>query len=459
MNDVLPDTQKEDKSSQLERVQQALRREDREAVEALIDAAHPADIADMLESLAMEQRLLFWEQVPHAIKGEVLWETHDEVREYLIDHTSTHELATALVSLETDELADLYEQLSPPVIDALLQRLDDEQRRRLEAVSAYPPDSAGGLMDIDAVAVRDDVTLDVVLRYLRRLRSRQGELPEHLDAVTVVDEDNIYQGVVLLSDLVSLGQGLTVAEIMQRDVPAVDATTPVGRVARLFEDRDLISMAVIDEQQRLLGRITIDDVVDVIREQGERHLMGRAGMTEEADMFAPVFRSARHRAVWLGVHLVNAFIGAWVISRFGASIEQMVALAILMPVVASMGGVAGNQTLTLVTRGIALEQIARSNAGLLLAKEVAVALVNGVIWAVVVALIATAWFDNLGLGLVFAVALLINFLNAAILGSVLPLLLRRLGIDPALAGGVILTAVTDVVGFFVFLGLAALLLM
>jgi magnesium transporter len=358
-----------------------------------------------------------------------------------------------------DELADLDEDLPISVVDAMVRAMDAQRRGRYEAVRAFPDDSAGGLMDVDATAVRADVTLRAVIRYLRQLRRRAGELPEHLDSVMVIDRGNRYLGVLRLSDAVSLPPETPVSAAMNAGVPAIEVLTPAGKVARLFEDQDLMSAPVVGDDGRLLGRITVDDVVDVMREEAEHDVMSRAGLTESTDMFAPVTRSAPRRAIWLGVNLVNAFIAAWVIGLFEASIEQVVALAVLMPVVASMGGVAGNQTLTLVTRGLALEQVGRSNAWRLLLKEIGVGLLNGLFWAVVVALIAVLWFENTRLAMVFGLALVINLLTGATAGTLVPLLLQRLGIDPALAGGVVLTAATDVVGFFSFLGLATLWLL
>ena len=430
-----------------------------ERLTGLLRSLEPATIADVLESLPRDQRPGVWRAIEPRRKGEVLLEVHREVREQLVGATGRDELLVALAALDMDELADLDADLPLSVVDAMVEAMDAQRRCRYEAVRSYPDDSAGGLMNVDATAVRADVTLKAVLRYLRLLRGRQRALPEHLDSLVVVDRNNRYVGMLRLSDLVSLGSDNTVGQVMTAGVPAIPVLTPADKVARLFEDHDLLSAPVIGEGGQLLGRITIDDVVDVIRDQADHQVMSRAGLAEGVDMFAPIGVSARRRAVWLGVNLINAFVAAWVIGLFEESIEQVVALAVLMPVVAGMGGVAGNQTLTVVTRGLALEQIGRSNAWRLLLRETALGLLNGTVWAVVVALVGGLWFGSAWLGIVFGVALILNLVTGALAGTLLPLLLQRAGIDPALAGGVLLTAATDVVGFFAFLGLATLVLL
>jgi magnesium transporter len=310
-------------------------------------------------------------------------------------------------------------------------------------------------MNLDTVVVRTDTTLDVVLRYLRR----RGEIPETTDALFVVEREGHYLGYLTLITLLTSDPDQLVGDVMERDEEAIPATMPAREVANRFEQRDLISAPVVDEHNILLGRITIDDVVDVIRDDAEHSLMSMAGLNEEVDIFAPVLTSTRRRAVWLGINLITALLAAWVIGLFEGTIQKFVALAVLMPIVASMGGIAGSQTLTLVIRGIALGQISGSNARRLLSKEIWVSIWNGLIWAIVLAAIADLWFDDYRLGLIIAAAIIINLLVAAIAGATIPLLLRRLGADPALGGGVVLTTVTDVVGFFAFLGLATVFLM
>lgn len=430
-----------------------------QTVTELINGLHPAQITDALEALPRELRSELWRELPDAVRGEVLLAAHGQVREHLIEASDEETLLAALDTLEMDELADLDAVLPKSVVHAMKQSMDVDQRNRYEAVRAYPDDTAGGLMDVDAAAVRADISLKAVLRYLRRLRSREGNLPEHLDSVMVVDDDNSYLGILRLSDVVSLESETPVSQAMTTGVPAIPVLTPATNVARLFEDRDLLSAAVVSDAGRLLGRITIDDVVDVMRKEAEHEVMSRAGLTKATDMFGPLIPSAGRRAVWLGVNLINAFIAAWVIGLFEESIDKMVALAILMPVIASMGGVAGNQTLTLVTRGLALGQIGRSNARHLLFRELILSMLNGTLWALVVALVAVFWFDNVQLGIVFGSALIINLLMGALAGTLMPLSLQRLGIDPALAGGVLLIAATDVIGFLSFLGLATVFLL
>jgi magnesium transporter len=423
-------------------------------VRKMLNGLHAAEIADLLESLPMEQREIVWEMVDPEQRGDVLLHVHEEVRVHLIHQMESHELVAAAEKLDTDDLADILNDLPEAVIREVLQAMDEQNRRRLQAILSYPEDTAGGLMNTDTITVRADVTLDVVLRYLRRL----GDIPEMTDSLIVVNRDNRYLGLLPLTDLLVSQPDLTVAEIMTREVEGIPATTSQVDVARLFEDRDLVSAPVIDEHGHLIGRITVDDVVDVIREQAEHSVMSMAGLSEDEDMFAPVRVSARRRALWLGINLVTAFLAAWVIGVFEATIEKVVALAILMPIVASMGGIAGSQTLTLVIRGIALGQVGGANARWLLAKELAVGVLNSLLWGLVVGLVAVIWFQNVKLGIIIAVAMIVNLLNAALVGVSLPLLLRRLGIDPAIAGGVILTTFTDVMGFFAFLGLATLFL-
>lgn len=426
---------------------------------ARLQASDPPTIANTLEAFPWERRLQIWQLLTPQTKGAVLIELYEEVQDRLIAESSPAELAQAVSNLDIDELADLYERLPEKVRAAVLHTMDELRRQRFEAVRRYPDNSAGGLMDVDAVAVRGDATLGTVLRYLRRIRHQQGELPEHMDAVIVVDCNFRYIGMLSLSDLVSLEENRIVSEVMCTEVHSIPALTKAKKVARLFEDYDLFSAPVVDENGKLIGRITVDDVVDVIREEADHTLMSKAGLEEESDMFAPIIPSAKRRAVWLGANLVNAFIAAWVIGRFESSIEQLVALAVLMPVVASMGGIAGTQTLTLVTRGIALDQVGPNNIGRVLKKELGVIAVNAVLFALTVAAVAMVWYQDINLGLVFALALTINLLNGAMAGAMIPLALHKLGIDPALAGGVVLMATTDVLGFFAFLGLATFFLL
>ncbi|MFA5530598.1 MAG: magnesium transporter [Thiohalomonadaceae bacterium] len=437
-----------------ERLYAALREDDVSRVQQLVNSLHPAEIGTLLESLPHDERLLVWEQVHEAMVGKVLTHLHETVRAGLIRDMETAELIAATEDLDPDDLADLIPELPDAVIAQLLSTMDAQERARLEAVLPYPEDTAGGLMNVDTVTVRAGLTLEVVLRYLRLL----GRLPETTDSLMVVNRAGRLLGVLPLSQVLTRDSNLTVAEVMRHDVEGIPADTPAPEVAKRFEQRDLVTAPVVDAHGRLLGRITIDDVVDVIRDEGESSLMRMAGLDEQEDMFAPVGQSVRRRAVWLAVNLVAAFTVASVIGLFDTTIEKLVALAVLMPVVASMGGVAGNQTLTLVIRGIALGQVGISNAPRLVLKELGVGFVNGLVWALIVAILAGLWFKSISLGAVIGGAIVVNLLVAAFSGATVPLALRRLGIDPALAGSVVLTTVTDVVGFFVFLGLAAMFL-
>ncbi len=426
-----------------------------EQVRHLLASLHPAEIGDLLESLPHGPREILWELVAAEIKGEVLMEVNEEVRAGLIEDMETAQLVAITESLDTDDLADLLQDLPGAVIHELLHSMDKQNRHRLEAVLPYPDDTAGGLMDLDIVTVRANVTLDVVLRYLRL----RGEIPNLTDSLMVVDRFDHYQGVLRLATLLTSDPDSSVAEVMEHNVEGISANMKDVDVARLFEDRDLVSAPVIDDDGKLLGRITIDDVVDVIREEADHSFMSMAGLDEEDDIFAPAVVSARRRAIWLGVNLATAFLASWVIGLYAATLEQVVALAVLMPIVASMGGIAGSQTLTIMIRGLALGQVGSSNARTLMIKEIAVSVMNGLIWALVVALIVTAWFRNAQIGAIIAAALIINLVCAALAGFGIPLALKRVGVDPALAGTVLLTTITDVVGFMAFLGLGTWLLL
>lgn len=415
---------------------------------------HPAEIAHLLESLPHEQRDVVWGLVTPSQEGDILLQVNDEVRERLIRDMDSSELVAATEGLETDDLADILSDFPDAVSEQVLQAMDIQDRLRLQAVMSYPEDTAGGLMNTDTISVRADIDLDVVQRYLRRI----GKIPEMTDQLIVTDREDLYLGQLALTDLLTKDPNTPVSELMTRDREPLDASMSETDVAHLFEKRDLISAPVVDEAGKLVGRITIDDVVDVIRDEAEHNIMSMAGLSEEDDMFAPVVTSSRRRTVWLGINLITALLASWVIGQFDATIEKLVALAVLMPIVASMGGIAGNQTLTLMIRGIALGQVSKTNARKLLNKELLVGILNGTIWALVVAAVVVFWFNDYQLGGIIAVAMLINLIVAALAGASIPLALKRLGIDPALAGGVVLTTVTDVIGFLAFLGLAALVL-
>jgi len=421
----------------------------------MLNALEPAEIAHLLESLPPPQREVAWELVDGATGGEVLLYVTEDVRADLLRDMDSQEILEATRELDTDDLADLVAELPASITQEVLKSLDAQRRARLEQALAYPEDSAGGLMNTDTVTVRPEVTLDVVMRYLRRFKDG---LPDLTDNLIVVNRGGQYLGVLFLADILTNDPDASVAEVMSADIQPIPATWEARDVANRFEQHDLVSAPVVDEDGRLLGRITVDDVMDVIREDAEHQFMGQAGLSEDADMFAPVLLSARRRALWLGVNLLTALLASWVIGQFEATIEKVVALAVLMPIVASMGGIAGTQTLTLAVRGLALGQLSVKNAPWLVARELAVGTINGLIWAAVVAGVAGVWFDSAGIAGIIAAAMTINLVMAALSGAVLPVALERIGIDPALAGGVILTTVTDVTGFLAFLGLATLYL-
>ncbi len=424
----------------------------------LLESMSSAEISHVIESLPRNLRSPLWLQLPRLKKGEVLLELQGELRRSLIKQTDEQELIACLSVMQMDEIADLDDDLPMSVVSAMVKAMDVHRRERYEQVKLYPDDVAGGLMDVDATAVRGDVSFNAVFRYLRRLRQREGSLPEHLDSLMVIDRHNRFMGTLPLSHIVSYDSSTTVSDVMVSDVVGITPLTSALEVARIFEDQDLLSAPVIDDKGNLLGRITVDDVINVMRDQANREILGRAGLDQHEDMFAPVINSSIRRAVWLGINLLTAFLAAWVIGLFEGSIEKMVALAVLMPVVASMGGVAGSQTLTLVTRGMALDQIGRRNIWKLAAHELTIGGFNGLFWAGVVAVVAYYWFNDLMLGMVFGAAMLIVIFIGALAGTFIPLILKWMGIDPALAGGVVLTTATDAIGFFAFLGLATVML-
>jgi len=425
------------------------------SAQLLIGTLHPAEIARLLESLPWTERAILWEMVDPEVSGDVLVELADEVRDGLIESMQADELVAALDGMEMDDLADLVADLPEALTQEVLRSLDHQERDRLHAVLSYDEDSAGGLMNVDVITVRPDVTIDVVLRYLRA----RGEIPDGTDSIYVVNRDNEYFGSLFLSRLLTVEPDDTVAEVMTAKIQPIPAHTPTEEVVWEFENRDLLSAPVVDDNNRLVGRITVDDIVDEIRDEAEHALMGAAGLGEEDDMFAPVVKSARRRALWLGVNLATAFLAASVVDLFQTTLDKIVLLAVLMPVVPSMGGVAGSQSLVVITRAIALGQIDRNNARGILHKELMVGALNGLAWAVVVAMLTYLWFGNWRIGGVIAGALIINMAAAALAGFGVPLTLRRLNIDPALAGGVVLTTITDVVGYMSFLGLGAVFLL
>ena len=421
-------------------------------VRRMLNGLAPGDIAHLLESSTPKFRHILWTLLDAENEAEVLNELSDELRIQFLGDMEAAKVAELMEGLEDDDVADILQQLPDRVTWEVLNSMDLQDRARLEQVMLYPEDTAGGLMNTDTITIRAPLTLDVVLRYLRR----HEEIPAMTDNLIVVNRADRFIGLLPLRTLLVSDPTATVREKMVTDVEPIPVSLPDTDVARLFERNDWVSAPVIDEDGRLVGRITIDDVVDVIREDADHSFMSMAGLDEDEDTFAPVFRTAPRRAMWLGINLITAFIAAGVINLFQGTIEKVVALAVLMPIVASMGGIAGTQTLTVLVRGIALGQVGRNNQAWLINREVLVGLLNGVLWALVVAVAASLWFDDWTIGLVIAAALVINLITAGFTGAVLPLLMTRFRIDPALAGGVVLTTVTDVVGFLSFLGLATL---
>jgi len=412
----------------------------------------PVEVAHLLEKTPPRERQILWNLLNQEIEGEVLQYLGDDAQTEILSRMEASEVLAITESLETDDMADILQQLPERVMKELLQIMDQQNRERVEEVLSYPEDTAGGLMNTDTVTIRPDINVETVLRYLRRHK----DIPDMTDTLFVVSRKDSYIGVLPLTRLLTADPGVLVREIMQTDVEPIPAEMPDESVARLFEQLDLISAPVVNDEGRLLGRITIDDVVDVIREDADHSLMSMAGLDDDEDTFAPIMKTTRRRAVWLGINLITAFAASAVIGLFEATIDKVVALAVLMPIVASMGGIAGSQTLTLVIRGQALGHIERSNIGWLFNRELVVGLLNGVLWALIVAVVAVLWFQDLTVGMVIAMALVINLVAGATAGTLLPTILKSMGIDPALAGGVLLTTITDVVGFFAFLGLATL---
>ena len=450
MNDVV----KNENVKPLDRVSAALDSGVMQPVRRLMNSLHSAEVANLLESLPPTQRKVIWSLLETSDQGDVLVELADEVRTGIIEDMDSNALVAATEGMETDDLADFIQDLPDTMTTQILQLMDKQDRDRVQSVLQYDEHTAGGLMNTDTITVREDVNLQVVLRYLHQ----RGELPEHTDNLFVVDRNEHYQGTVSLETIVTSSPLATVHDVMHRGAPAFEVETSSSEVAKIFENRDLYSAAAIDDKGKLVGRITIDDVVDVIREEADKNVLSRVGLSDEDDIFSPVIPSTRRRAVWLGLNLLTAFIAAWVIGNFQGTLEKLVALAVLMPVVASMGGIAGTQTMTMVIRGMALDQIGKANFRWLLGKEILVGLLNGLIWAIVVAAVTILWFGDNKLGLVIAIAMLANQVIAALCGVVVPMTLRRMDIDPALAGGVVLTTITDVAGFLIFLGLATLVL-
>ena len=454
MNEHVSELVTESNQANLERINLAFSQGAIARVRQLIneDLAAP-DIAHLLSSVPPKQRTILWNLVEaEELAAEVLAYLGEEERSEIVARLEPEELASLIESFEFDDKVDILQELPESVIEEVLLSMDSQDRQRVEDVLSFDEDSAGGLMNTDVVTVRPDITIDVVLRYIRRYR----ELPPMTDNLWVVNRRDEFIGQAPISKILISDSNTTVREIMETEIEPFIVSTHKDEVAQRFERLDLVSAPVVNENGKLLGRITIDDVVDVIRASADHSLMSQVGLDEDEDIFAPLLRTVRRRSIWLGINLLTAFLASAVIGMFEATLEQVVALAILMPVVASMGGIAGTQALTIVIRGMALGRVGSANIRALVSREVFIGLANGLFWSVVVALAAYAWFGDLTLGYVIAIAIIVNLFIAALVGTMLPGYLKSMQIDPALAGGVVLTTVTDVVGFFCFLGIATL---
>ena len=436
-------------------VLEALNTEQTAELPAMIAQWSNGETAAVLEALPPPARQQLWAQVPEDCRGEVLAWMGDQVRTSLMDELGVEDAVAIASSMETPDLAVVVDEASNELREAILESLAPDARALLQDALAYPEDSAGRLMTPEWVAVRADVRLEVVTRYLHA----RGSLPHRTTALMVVDREGVFLGKLPLETLLTRSPDLMVVDVMDSTAASVNVLTPLSEVANLFQRRDLVALPVVDDAHKLVGRILLDDAIHLIRTEAEQPMMHMAGLEVDEDLLAPIASSARRRLFWLGMNLVTAFLAAWVIGLFEATLDKIVALAVLMPIVASMGGIAGSQTLTLAIRGMALGQITDANARWLAIKEVTISVINGIVWAVVVGVIAWFWFGQAGIALILGVAMVINLLAAAASGLAIPLILKRLGLDPALSGSVILTTVTDVVGFMSFLGLATLFLL
>jgi len=433
-----------------------LERDQITSIQQTLISLNPSEIARLLESLTPGKRKIIWQLVDQDDEGDVLKELVEDVRQNLIGEMDATELIAATQDMELDDLADLLVDLPETVTEQVITALNQQDQIRLESVMSYDEDTAGGLTNPGIISVRRGITIEVLIRYLKRL----NKLPEHTNYIYIVNRNDEYLGAVKLFDLFLEDKNKPIETIMDESVKAMLADGDVKQVAMDFQNLDLISMPVIDEKNRLLGQITVDDVVDVIQDQVNSEIFNMAGLDDEDDIFAPVILSTKRRAVWLGMNLIAAFVVAGAIGLFQEILQQIVILAVLMPIVASMGGVAGNQTLILVIRGIAMGKIQRSNARKLLVKESSVALLNGLTWSIVVSVLAVVLFQTTWeIGLIVGAAMLLNIFASAIAGVAIPFLLKKMGIDPALAGGVLMITLTDVLGFVTFLGLATLFLL
>ena len=422
-------------------------------IKRLLDKMNSAELAHCLESSPPKQRKFLWSLIDNEDEGDVLADLGDEIQQELLLEISNEELSEVVSDLELDEIVDILQHLPEKRMNMILGKMSSRDRQRIEEALIYPEDSAGGLINTDVISVRPNHTVEVVMNYLRA----QKELPENTDKIFVVSSDDLYIGELLITTIITSDPSLIVREIMETNISPILDTIEDKEVATLFERNDLISSAVVDNTNKLIGRITIDDVVDVIKEDADQNFLGMAGIAE--DTFQPPGRAARSRVFWLSMNLLTAFIAAMTINIFQDVIDKIVFVAVLMPIVASMGGVAATQTLTIVLRGLTLEQINSSNLSWLFKRELAVAILNGFVLAILIGISTLIWFNDMTLALLIAAALIINLISSVIAGILVPVLLRRFKQDPAIAGSVVVTTVTDVVGFVSFLGLATIFLL
>lgn len=436
-------------------VENLVHRQNLAELQRKLDELHSADVAHILEALPLADRLTVWQLVKAERDGDILLEVSDAVRESLIADMDDHEILAAAKEMDADELADLAPELPRDVVLELMESLDAQQRERVRSALSYEDDQVGALMDFEMVTIREDVSLEVVLRYLRRLK----ELPGHTDKLFVVDYDGVLKGVLPIKRLLVNDPDKQVGEVMASDPVSFQPGEDAHDAAQAFERYDLISAPVVDGEGRLIGRLTIDEMVDLIREESESEVLNMAGLREEEDIFASVWKSVGNRWAWLAINLITAFIASRVIGLFEGSIEKLVALAALMPIVAGIGGNSGNQTITMIVRALALDQVSTGNTSRLMRKELGVALINGVLWGGVIGVVAYLLYGSWSLGLVMTGAMTLNLLLAALMGVLIPMTLMRMGRDPAMGASVMITAMTDSGGFFIFLGLATLFLL
>lgn len=436
-------------------VEQLVHKQNIAELQKKLNQLHPADVAYILEALPREDRLIVWGLVQSENDGEILLEVSDAVRATLINDMDPAELLAAAEQLDTDEIADLAPNLPQSVVEELIGNLDEEERQEVQSALAYHEDEVGSLMDFEMVTIREDVTLEVVLRYLRRFEA----LPSHTDKIFVVTHDEVLRGVLSLQQLLINDPDTLVKSVMQPEVVRFMPQDNTGDAAQAFERYDLVSAPVVDAQHKLVGRLTVDAMVDVIREENESEVLNLAGLREDEDLFSSVWSSAKNRWLWVGINLCTAYLASMVIAAFDGTITQIVALAGLATIISGISGNTGTQTITLIIRGLALGQIAQGNLRAVISKELGIAVLTGLFWGVIVGLLTLLLYRNVGLALVFAFAMLLNLIVAAVMGMLIPFTMQRMGRDPAFGSAVLLTFATDSIGFFILLSLATLFLL